>query len=337
MTTPISVWKTCAVFLLLSFFSGSVLAADSDLDRILSDGQSGNQLMAPADSNCFVAHGETGCDDAICESNVCAIDSFCCNVSWDGICSGEAASLCDVDGVASADVARFPADKLFDDGNTMEVEVNLVCTGGLPLTQSFNISAERGVNFVLEAFEDGQPECTITEVVPPGYAVTYEPENGTPNADGCVFTGVTAATSYRCNVINSSLPVDVTVDAVWVAEGEGSEIEQTGYASLDCSNVASGQSYWEWDIDGDTSYTASVAPMPDGSTSCDVSYGTDVSGVEPTGCEEPISVNTGDTEQSCTITFTVFFEGIPTINQYGMAILVLLMLGVGFVGFRRLV
>jgi hypothetical protein len=47
-----------------------------------------------------------------------------------------------------------------------------------------------------------------------------------------------------------------------------------------------------------------------------------------------VSVGSGD---SCTITNTVFFEGIPTLNQYGMAIMALLMLGMGFVGFRRFV
>jgi hypothetical protein len=41
--------------------------------------------------------------------------------------------------------------------------------------------------------------------------------------------------------------------------------------------------------------------------------------------------------EGCTITNTSFFEGIPTLNQYGLAILALLMLGVGFVGFRRFV
>jgi len=40
---------------------------------------------------------------------------------------------------------------------------------------------------------------------------------------------------------------------------------------------------------------------------------------------------------SCTVVNTVFFEGIPTLSQYGMAILALLMLGMGFVGFRRFV
>ena len=37
----------------------------------------------------------------------------------------------------------------------------------------------------------------------------------------------------------------------------------------------------------------------------------------------------------CTIVNTVFFEGIPTLSQYGMAIMALLMLGLGFAGFRR--
>jgi hypothetical protein len=33
----------------------------------------------------------------------------------------------------------------------------------------------------------------------------------------------------------------------------------------------------------------------------------------------------------------VFFEGIPTLSQWSLAILALLMLGMGFVGQRRLV
>jgi len=44
---------------------------------------------------------------------------------------------------------------------------------------------------------------------------------------------------------------------------------------------------------------------------------------------------TADTGDSCIINNTVFFEGIPTLSQDGMAILALLMMGGGFVGFRR--
>jgi hypothetical protein len=49
-----------------------------------------------------------------------------------------------------------------------------------------------------------------------------------------------------------------------------------------------------------------------------------------------IAANSGD-EIACEIVNTVFFEGIPTLNRFGMAILALLMLGVGLIGFRRLV
>jgi hypothetical protein len=42
-------------------------------------------------------------------------------------------------------------------------------------------------------------------------------------------------------------------------------------------------------------------------------------------------------DASCDFTNTVFFESIPTLSQYGLAIMALLMLGVGFVGFRRFV
>jgi hypothetical protein len=54
-----------------------------------------------------------------------------------------------------------------------------------------------------------------------------------------------------------------------------------------------------------------------------------------TGSHGSVEIMPAGAPPTCTFTNTVFFEGIPTLNQYGMAILALLMLGVGFVGFRR--
>jgi hypothetical protein len=48
---------------------------------------------APA-SNCCIPNGGLGCDDPECEAAVCAIDPFCCDVAWDGICASEALDLC---------------------------------------------------------------------------------------------------------------------------------------------------------------------------------------------------------------------------------------------------
>ncbi len=37
----------------------------------------------------------------------------------------------------------------------------------------------------------------------------------------------------------------------------------------------------------------------------------------------------------CTLTNTRIYEGVPTLSQYGLALMALLMVGVGMVGFRR--
>lgn len=47
-------------------------------------------------NDCCVAGSGPGCVDFDCCSAVCASDSFCCAVAWDGFCASEAAGLCAV-------------------------------------------------------------------------------------------------------------------------------------------------------------------------------------------------------------------------------------------------
>ena len=54
-------------------------------------------------------------------------------------------------------------------------------------------------------------------------------------------------------------------------------------------------------------------------------------------CEHGDLTISHSVDNSCVITNTVFFEGIPALSQYGMATMALLMLGLGLVGFRRFV
>jgi hypothetical protein len=44
--------------------------------------------------NCTEAHGGIGCEQLECEASVCALDPFCCNVAWDGLCALEALDIC---------------------------------------------------------------------------------------------------------------------------------------------------------------------------------------------------------------------------------------------------
>lgn len=43
--------------------------------------------------DCCFANTVPGCADATIEACVCAADSFCCDVVWDGICVEEVSSL----------------------------------------------------------------------------------------------------------------------------------------------------------------------------------------------------------------------------------------------------
>lgn len=339
--------QVLAVLALLLGLSGAALAAAKvEFGR---DGQPfvsplDNNLQAPINSNCYISHGGQGCDDAACEATVCALDSFCCDVAWDGLCASEAIASCPVDGYEWPDppegapgLARILVYKEFADDNTQEVDVHISCTSGLPLEQDFSISEGEIVIFVLESFEDGVPDCTVTETVPAGYSETYFDHEENESADGCTFENVPDGAGFACYILNEPDPVEVTVHAVWEVDGPAHDIPELASASLNCNPVAYGPYSFNWGIEGDTTFTVGVVPYWDGGTECTVSYGAYSSAVESSGCEEPLEVTVGGAGPSCTITFTVFFEGIPTVNRYGLAVLVLLMLGVGYVGFRRFV
>ncbi|NUN15076.1 MAG: hypothetical protein HUU55_15710, partial [Myxococcales bacterium] len=51
----------------------------------------------PIPAGCCEAHDAPGCDNDACEACVCALDPFCCDTAWDGICVGEAQVDCAAD------------------------------------------------------------------------------------------------------------------------------------------------------------------------------------------------------------------------------------------------
>jgi hypothetical protein len=58
------------------------------------DTNGGCNVPIIGDSNCCFANGGLGCDDPDCQAAVCAVDPFCCETAWDGICAGEALQFC---------------------------------------------------------------------------------------------------------------------------------------------------------------------------------------------------------------------------------------------------
>lgn len=56
-------------------------------------------------SDCCVANGTPGCQDADCITVVCVIEEACCTVEWDIVCANLAAEFCEVCGGSTAEAA----------------------------------------------------------------------------------------------------------------------------------------------------------------------------------------------------------------------------------------
>ena len=131
----------------------------------------------------------------------------------------------------------------------------------------------------------------------------------------------------------TTVSVDTTVDT----DGDAT-IDPTFTTTIVCENVSpdTGPVFGTVTVE-DTSgaFTADWYADPVNGTDCTVTMVPNASAVEGESCS--FSFDIGDEEAGCDVAGTVFFEGIPTLSQYGLALMALLMLGIGFVGMRRFV
>jgi len=238
--------------------------------------------------------------------------------------------------------STFLVTKAYSDGNLDAVEVTLTCNTGLPLEQSFEISDGNPVDFVMTNFVEGEMDCEVTETgTADGYTPSYD--NGSVvSATSCVFADVTSS-AHSCAITNTVGGVTFTVNKVWDFVNDGNDMDTSVDITITCdseiTNDGASEDDGTWSYTGTTLGTdyisAQVIPELPYST-CSATEDDVSSAVEVDNQCSGIQLSAGQ-GNSCTITNTVFFEGIPTLNQYGLAILALLMLGVGFVGFRRFV
>jgi hypothetical protein len=266
-------------------------------------------------------------------------------------------------GLAMAqETVRFAVTKEFTDNNPGSIEVTLSCNTGLPLTQSANITELDGVVFVVEeVLLTDFVECAITEDGEAGYDAIYsanDAEPGVGGGDACMYDAGgdldNLGLENTCEIINAPAEVPVIITKDWVFEGAGGD----GVNTMATVIVSS-----ETDIDGGEPcsdlngnlgdnemncrllnfygpdpepQTVLVSPEWDGTTVYIWEQVVDSAVEVENGCDGMVEIFPTE-GAACAITNSVFFEGIPTLNQYGLAILAVLMLGVGFVGFRRFV
>jgi hypothetical protein len=238
-------------------------------------------------------------------------------------------------------VARFNVTKTFSDGIDAEVDVMLSCNTGLPLEQTFTIAGgdPEGVTFVVTEIGEAGATCEVTESgAPDGYTTVL---NG---GDGCTWEDVTVG-YFSCEIDNVANPATYTVEKEWAVFQDGGDVViPLADVLIECDSVILNDDAWfddgTWYLSdhlGDGESLMAYVDVTDESATCSATEDIDQSGVESValGCSGT-TLSAGGSH-TCTFTNTVFFEGIPTLSQYGLALLVLLTLGVGFVGLRRFV
>jgi len=253
------------------------------------------------------------------------------------------------------DRATFTVQSRFVDNNDITpVTLHLSCNTGQILDQTKTVEPNDGVfgefevSFVVTSLGSTPLNCTVTQDPPFGYTPSYTCLGESDcveaqSASNCSFTNVATGTDNLCQVQSYPNAVPFTVIKEWLFEAE--EIGEEDYANInfECQNVFDGDGLvngnlmqWNWAVAGNSERTASIQPDFQGNTRCRATESNTFSAVEAiNGCEDWLPVLIGDSSRSCTITNTVFLEGIPTLGDYGRWLMALLLLGVGLVAVRR--
>ena len=231
----------------------------------------------------------------------------------------------------------FTVNKDFSDGNTASVTIALTCTSGTVATNNLSASEASAAVFTVNG-ASGTTTCTAVESgVPAGY---------TGNDADCQDDDSLGGSCTMVNTLDVIPTAMLRLQKIWTGAFEDDAI----FASTDGLSI-NAELFSIASLTGDTGDPVQVSvgdqvilkaeefepgSNPDNydisDWECDDDAG---STVAPGGMLDILIADVGKTI-TCTVTNTfVFFEGIPVLNRYGLALLALLMLGIGVIGFRR--
>ena len=185
MNIRISLIAVACLFLVAPGAKGDLLNIGSNVLAVSRD--------APPDSDCFLARPDlAGCDSPECQSKVCALDTFCCDVHWDSLCVTQAEEICgSIVAVGDTDPTGTPlarlilrGDAVFQGdaslGGVLDMKFNNIVAVGNPINpadaankgyvDSRTIDCVTAENTTTCALSSGPCSDTIA-TCPSGYAV----------------------------------------------------------------------------------------------------------------------------------------------------------------------
>lgn len=224
--------------------------------------------------------------------------------------------------------------------------------------------------FIVSGIPSLGANCRVWEgPVPEGYTESYSayagddalydppPITNDPDLSGCLFKAVKGG-SFYCDITNTADPAKFIVNKEWIINNTGGDyVKEKAHVIMYCDSFITEMKEEMEDlpafqklivppvnnglykIDGWLGDGESLVGLVDttfGPATCFAEERVRTSGVETVeDCSKERQLTAGGSDE-CTFVNTVFFEAIPTLSNYGKALMVLLMLGLGVLGFRRL-
>ncbi|MCP3903609.1 MAG: hypothetical protein GY715_08230 [Planctomycetes bacterium] len=205
------------------------------------------QVCGPGAGDCFQSNGTPGCEDVECCETVCAIDPFCCDAIWDGMCVDHAFKTC---------VLTGPVACCFPDGSCHELTIDSCAhIGAVPQPPGTNCS-----NVLCEPASSCPPDLDGSGTVGFGDILViigaWGPCIGCPedlNGNGAVDFGdilvvigawgpCPTIVLGACCIIDETICLDVwqavcdTLDAVFSGEGPTCDTFNCGDATPVCDH-----------------------------------------------------------------------------------------------------
>jgi hypothetical protein len=242
--------------------------------------------------------------------------------------------------------ATFEVSKVYPDGSALPIEVAISCDGANPLSDTSTVAPGNPATFVLQNFISGEVTCVISENVGvAGYYPVFD-DGAVRSPESCIFGNIASAGVYQCTVLNRAFPATYRVEKQWT----GPVAEATGVSPMADIAIECDREMLDADAMPPSNNTGWVVSRQLTGVTASTSVTVDVSG-GPASCQaREISMrpyatssaeNCGDTSlaagasQTCTIVNAVAAP-VPIMNRYGLFVLVLLTLGLGLVGMRRM-
>ena len=229
--------------------------------------------------------------------------------------------------------ARFTVDAKVDNSILSQLEVRLSCTGATPVQQQAAIDFDGSHEFAVSLDDARSAICTLAAVVPNNQDVSYVGDGGSAiklDGRGCHFTGVKAGHSNFCQVHVEKEATRLTVYKNWIG---GKDDVPNVNIHLICNQELQGNPKW---INSDIPQTWELEVSDVNGIRCGVyEVELDTFKADESDCSNLLILPGVDEE--CTLVNTKVVKRIEVLNRYGLAAMILVMLGAGLLAIKRMV